>query len=501
MNSYPATMLRKQHVAQTVILAVYIIFVGLIINAHELWGDELHSWNIAKASDSFSDLITNTRYEGHPPLWYTLMWLLSKCTHNLVYLQYLQFIIICAAVYLLLFHSSLPVAAKALLPFGYYFLYEYGAFSRNYAVALLLAFSICILLTRKHTKTTWLYYLLLFLLSNTHLLGALLAGSLHLCYMLMRRGNKKTIMLHLCAGVIVFLPALFCIFPPSDSELSMSFWMSHWNSDHLSYIAAAPAKAFFPVPDWHHHHFWNSNILADNKSPAATGSVSLLLSGIAVFIIRRDKKALTLFLVNLLLTCVIAFIFPLTSARYVGFIFIAFIIACWLHTAEKPLQPMEMLMLRLLLLLQICGSIIAVPRDLTQPFSNAYKVNEVLEKIPKGEKTVTDYWCLNNVAAYADKPFYCIELRENTRFLRWDDAFARITAMREIYTESFNYYFQNNHEDHVLLLSSNAPAAINKRDTTVSAHYDFKLADSCTGAIEKHSDLYLYVVRPLSRHN
>jgi hypothetical protein len=43
---------------------IYIIVSGLTIFHHELWTDELHSWNIAKASNSFLTLLSNTRYEG-----------------------------------------------------------------------------------------------------------------------------------------------------------------------------------------------------------------------------------------------------------------------------------------------------------------------------------------------------------------------------------------------------------------------------------------------------
>src|SRR4249919_4086013 len=58
----------------------YIIVSCLAIFHHELWGDELHSWNIAKASNSFFDLISNTRYEGYPPFWYSVLWVISKLT-------------------------------------------------------------------------------------------------------------------------------------------------------------------------------------------------------------------------------------------------------------------------------------------------------------------------------------------------------------------------------------------------------------------------------------
>src|SRR6186713_2082848 len=85
-----------------VVFIFYIIVSSLALFHHELWGDELHSWNIAKASNSFSDLISNTRYEGHPPLWYSLLWVISKFTHHVSVMQWLQLIIIISTNFLIL---------------------------------------------------------------------------------------------------------------------------------------------------------------------------------------------------------------------------------------------------------------------------------------------------------------------------------------------------------------------------------------------------------------
>ena len=165
------------------IFILYVIILGFTIAHHELWGDEIHSWNIAKASNSFSDLISNTRYEGHPPVWYIILWSISKFTHNVYYIQLVQGIIACAIVFLILFFSQIPVLAKILIPFGYFFLFEYGVLSRNYAIGILPAFIICVILHKNFRYRIIVYYVLLFLVSNTHLLALLLACSLHLYFL------------------------------------------------------------------------------------------------------------------------------------------------------------------------------------------------------------------------------------------------------------------------------------------------------------------------------
>ncbi|HET6722260.1 MAG TPA: hypothetical protein VFH07_05895, partial [Chitinophagaceae bacterium] len=125
------------------IFFLYVIISGFAIANHELWGDEIHSWNIAKASGSISDLIYNSRYEGHPPVWYLFLWSISKFTHNLAYVQITQLIIASSVIFLVLFYSPFPFITRILIPFGYYFLFEYGILSRNYAIGVLPAFGIC----------------------------------------------------------------------------------------------------------------------------------------------------------------------------------------------------------------------------------------------------------------------------------------------------------------------------------------------------------------------
>ncbi|WP_315817329.1 hypothetical protein [Paraflavitalea speifideaquila] len=51
----------------------YVLLAIAALFYHEPWGDEIHSWNIAKGSASYLDLIQNSRYEGHPPAWYTIL--------------------------------------------------------------------------------------------------------------------------------------------------------------------------------------------------------------------------------------------------------------------------------------------------------------------------------------------------------------------------------------------------------------------------------------------
>src|SRR5215216_3053360 len=190
---------------------LYVIVAAYAMSQHEPWGDEIHSWNIAKASANLGELFSNIRYEGHPPVWYLVLWSISKFTHDFAYVQLVQFIIASLVVWIVLFFLTLPFLTRMLIPFGYYFLFEYGVLSRNYVIGVLAAFCICIIIRKDFKYKLPLYYMLILVMLNSHLLALLLAASLH-CYFLLwkidQKENRSKVLLHLLIGIVVCLPAV-----------------------------------------------------------------------------------------------------------------------------------------------------------------------------------------------------------------------------------------------------------------------------------------------------
>src|SRR5688572_7189675 len=483
------------------IFFLYIITAGYAIAHHELWGDEIHSWNIAKASGSFFDLLTNTRYEGHPPVWYFILWTISKFTYNTDYIQVVQFLMACSFVFLVLFYSPFPFITKLLIPFGYFFIFEYAVLSRNYAIGIFLAFCICIIIRRDFKSKLLLYYALLFFMSNTHLLALLLAGSLHLYFLLLNIEQKKgSLLLHIVLGVLIFLPSVYFIFPPSDSGLNASFLLSTGEIHQLSIVSKSPLRAFFPIPAWWNYNFWNTQFMLDlqNKS-LVLKVVSLLMSaifaGMAMFLLKNNKKSLAVFIVNLVLTFLIAFIFPLTAMRYTGFIYVGFISAYWLYCYETPTGRISNWLIILLLSIQLIAGVFAIAKDIRFPFSNAPRINEILNKIPANEKVVTDIGCVNNVSAFTGKAMYCIGPDREVSFVQWNNEFKLTTP--NPYFNSITKLFQKEGLKKVYLISIYTPQTLSQFDSRLENSFQLKLIDKREGAIEKWSNLYLYQVSAL----
>lgn len=205
------SLIKDKSICQ-VIFGLYIAIVCCAMYYHEPWGDELHCWNIAKASGSLGELFYNKRYEGHPPVWYIILWVTAKFTHDPAYMQVIHLVVAILVVFLLLFKSPLPLFTKILIPFGYFFLFEYAVISRDYATGVLTGFLVCILLKKKFKYKIVLYYASLLVMSNAHLIALLMAASLHLYFLIsfFEEGKKLNVIFpHLLAGVVVFLPAVY----------------------------------------------------------------------------------------------------------------------------------------------------------------------------------------------------------------------------------------------------------------------------------------------------
>lgn len=482
---------------------LYIIITGYTILHHEPWGDEIHSWNIAKASSTLTDLITNTRYEGHPPLWYIILWTISKFSTNPFYFQLVHLIIASASVYILIFHSPLPLAIRLVIPFGYFFIFEYSVISRNYAIAILLAFCICVVLYKNFKGKLIIYYGLLFLLSNTHLLGLLLAGSIHLYFLLIIQEKEKSIrpiLQHVIIALVILLPAACFIFPPSDSELNVDFWKDKWSTDNLKTFAQAPLRAYLPIPAWWVYNNWNSHFLMENQHDNNLLKyfnliVSASLAAVSFYFIKSSKKCLVLFGTNFFLTFIVAvMVFPLTRERYAGFLFISLVVALWLFYTEQK-ERKESWLLILFFFLQIPGGIIMILKDIQLPFSNAYRVNDLLKKIPTQQKVVSDYWAVNAVNAFSDQQLFCLDMGKEVKFILWGQDLSKMLQKKDRYTSGAKYFLQKENLSSFYLLSIGTPQNITEADKDFFNVYNVKMIDKIEGAINKGGNLYLYEVR------
>jgi hypothetical protein len=482
----------------------YVILLGIGCIRHEMWTDELHSWNLSKGSGSYAELLFNKRYEGHPPGWYTLLWVLSKFTHRVAFIQLLQWFIALTTVFILLFFSPIPSRSKVLIPFGYYFLWEYGVFSRNYNIAILLAFCVCVIIRKEFRFKDVLYYALLFLLSNIHLLGALLAISLQGYYLMQEkeRGRPlRVLVLHAGLAVLVLLPSVWLSLPPSERH---SYGLLRQTAGYrFRAFYEMPIRAFLPIPAWWKDHFWNSHFLLTLKDQYFFTTFFLSLVALLLILpvyrcLRDEPKSLALFTTNLGLSLLVGtFLTSLLTARHSGFVFVGFLIAYWLYCKDKPVSDHWISPINLLLALQLAGGLFAFSQDVRRPFSNGFMVPGLLREVPAGQKWVTDYWTFTAVVAYTDHPAYCVDMKKALPFIVWGVDIPTIEKDTNRYTNGLNLLFARKDLRQIYLITHAPLEMLERADSQLHTAYRFSLVDSRTGAIDDGSDLYLFRIEPV----
>lgn len=469
---------------------------------HVPWSDEVHSWNIAKSSGSFSDLLANSRYEGHPPGWYTLLWIISRFTHQVGWLQVVQWVIACAVIFLVLFCSPFPMILKLLIPFGYYFLFEYAVFSRNYGIGVLLVCLLCVIIRRRFAFQYVLYLILLYLLFNIHLIAMILACSLHVYHLLLQRERQQKklyLLFDVLIGLVFVALALRSIYPPPDSSLKVDFQ----DSTHVLAIKPfinAPLRSLVPIPAWWEYHFWNTQFLLDAEGIHGViryfqPLLALALIASVFWLLWPNRKCVALFGTNLLISGVVSITsFTLGSARHAGFLFIAFFAAVWLLFYENPLTVRKIRLTIVLLSFQIVAGVFAFVQTLRFPFSHLDQIKTLAGEVPARGQLVTDYWTMNAYAAFMNKPIYCIDLQKEKSFVVWNRDMVALLKNPYRYSSGLAALFAREGTHDVYMISMSKPQLLASIDPDLFSTYHVALFDKREGAIEKGSNLYLYKI-------
>ena len=157
---------------------MYIICHLIITMMHEPWYDESVAWNIARSASLKEILFSIPHYEGHPPLWHLILFPFAKLgTPYELSLNLIALFFASTACGLIVFKAPFPRIIRLLLPFTYFFFYQYGVVSRPYCMMMLA----CILVAmayKTRDKRPIRYTLTLMFLCLTSAYGIVLAGGL-----------------------------------------------------------------------------------------------------------------------------------------------------------------------------------------------------------------------------------------------------------------------------------------------------------------------------------
>jgi hypothetical protein len=349
---------RESPFLPAVLLAAASALLAWCIFHHAMWFDEVQAWNIARASHSLPDLLSNLRYEGHPTAWYLPLFALTRLTADPRAMQLLEWAIVTATYAIVLFRAPFRLALRVAVIAGYFVTYEFGVISRSYSLELLMVVLALVLLGRP--RPAWARVtLLLIVVSWTTLAGGVLAIAVAIVVLgealRVRRGGapwpswRPRVLLSAVVIGSAGVAAVMCV-PPADYHSFAlgipSTPLTTFSPNRFLVSLSGPWRGLFPLPAGLGR--WNTNFL--DSAPHATTLQALLGVGLIVGVaaaLRRHRFAFRLWVLGALGYVAFSYVVVLPDrSHYAGEWFVLFLAAVWL-AAAPPLADRDEQALRI----------------------------------------------------------------------------------------------------------------------------------------------------------
>jgi hypothetical protein len=169
-------------------LAFYITLIAATIPAYRPWADEAQAWQMAGYASLKDIFLIHLRHEGHPGLWYVLLYLCRHVHLSYIGLHWATGALAVIAASLVIFRSPFPFIVRATLPFTFFLAFQYAIVARSYVLIPLLLFATALTWKRDSAIPT---AVLLGLLANVELHAAAISFGFAVVYALELRSGAR----------------------------------------------------------------------------------------------------------------------------------------------------------------------------------------------------------------------------------------------------------------------------------------------------------------------
>jgi hypothetical protein len=409
-------------------VTVAFIAAGVfLVSRHEMWRDELNPWMIARYSSTIPELLHNMRYEGHPVLWYIVLWLTTRVSITPEAAQYVHLALAAASVWLFVRYAPLPRLWRLLYAFGFYPFYQYAIVARGYALCTLGLFAFCALFRARGTRLLPLAVILL-LLANADVYGWFYAVALTVTLGAVwiedrRSGNVWKISISesiFSAALVAFgiLISPLLTIPPKDCS-QFAPWHVGFDPDRISVLIRGMSFSYNIGAEWIYPIlnlpiFVVLTLAFLRKRPVAVMWLSLCASLAVFYYVKFD---------------------PIYWHK--GMVLVYLMAAFWVSTEfrERPLSSAWLdglsrwsgrrsgtLMLLVLLFFIVYGAKWVID-DIRRPYSAAKYAAEYIRSHSLADRVIVGDWdySASSVSAYLDRPLYYPAAKNKLgRYLIWN---------------------------------------------------------------------------------
>ncbi len=513
---------KRLYILMWCIFGIYSIVTLICALNHEMWFDEAQAVMIIKDCP-LSELPYRLKVEGHPPLWYLILFPFVKLGFPTSLLPLVSWFFMAAGVWVLLFKVRLPLLLKILIVFSSGFLFYNSAILRVYCIIPLLMFLI-LCYYPKRRQCPIIYGILVGLLANTHLfvsgivavLGILM---LYDMFSQWKDSSKKENVKKLTGLAIAGALVLILIIPligsnEANTTIRLSFSFSLGS---LFYLPARVAKDFI----------FQTIFIFYSKNVAFLVTFEILYAGIVLFFIelrhwRRAFAVQLVFTVLYIFFCGVAFItlpnraaiFGLSLAFSVGLAqyekpvfkehkFIdqtsgkikALLKAVF--NADKKAGKYCIITAALLFALSIPAGIRFLWEDIRGNFSGAKDTAKyITENLEKDAVFVAMGVSFPEVIIYdPDIKIFCVECNDFSSYSHWEYRLSpkdKAEAVKKSLEQYDNLYFikysyEAVHIDQPLYLSEGMTSYDGKNSIAIY-EYDWDIVESFLNGLEKNEE-------------
>jgi len=330
-------------------IGITLLAIGvLIVNVehHDMWHDEINAFEIALHSPTLPALFHNLHYEGHPPLWYLMLWVASTISANPLTTQVVHTVIVILIYVIVGLFSPFSTLEKLLLLSGYFLGFEYAVISRNYSLGVLFALLYAELRSKRPDQIV-LNGALLGLLANTTVFGLMMSGAFACEYALecitraRRTGEPRAG--EVAAGAAVYVAfvvgSVLTIIPAPDIGEHGSTYLFQFGSKlwHLKLAAVSVVGlSFVPFDADFPSRFWIGMEPAMRKLWEIREAGSVLATVALVAIFRRDLRLLLVIAATGAAATLFCHLIYLSGIRQTGIFFVAVLTALWMQRVHRP---------------------------------------------------------------------------------------------------------------------------------------------------------------------
>jgi hypothetical protein len=250
----PAWKQLKQPYSWILDAAVFLALTAIVlytISKHEPWADEADTWLEVRDIPFLRLLFSELRYDGHMPLWHSLVWV----PMHLFHMSYANFVFIggvcaIAGLAVLIFLAPFPRILRYLIAASFYFIYQYAVIARPYVLMPLLGFLAAHFYRQGLSRIIGFSVCVALLVLDSSYAAVIGMGfaafygiQLALRWKEIALADRKRIFAGIAIIVASFLFVVVLLFPKSDSSLVAE--ASHLSfSLHLFLVGEGLAGAF-----------------------------------------------------------------------------------------------------------------------------------------------------------------------------------------------------------------------------------------------------------------